>query len=87
MNYTAAKTRESVEKSLGLLQLKSIDVIQIHDVEFAASLEPVVKEALPELEKLRAEGKVRFIGVTGYPLDVLKKTIQLAGPGRFDVSV
>lgn len=87
MNFTGARTRESVDKSLALLQLKHIDVIQIHDVEFAKSLVPVVEEALPALEQLRNEGKVRFIGVTGYPLDVLKKTIEMAGPGRFDVSV
>lgn len=59
---------------------------QIHDVEFAESLDPVINEALPTLEALVKEGKVRFIGVTGYPLNVLKEAI-LRAPGRFDVSI
>lgn len=59
--------------------------LQIHDVEFAETLDPVINEALPTLEALVKEGKVRFIGVTGYPLNVLKEAI-LRAPGRFDVS-
>lgn len=53
-------------------------------MEFAESLDTVIYEALPELEKIVKEGKARFIGVTGYPLKVLKEAISLA-PGRFDV--
>lgn len=55
-------------------------------MEFSVSLDPVINEALPELEKIVKEGKARFIGVTGYPLNVLKEAISLA-PGRFDVYV
>lgn len=83
MDFTAKKTKESVAKSLRLLGLDYVDVIQMHDVEFSESLDPVVNEALPALEELRAEGKVRFIGVTGYPLNVLKEVIVRA-PGRLD---
>lgn len=57
----------------------------MHDVEFAESLDPVINEALPALEELRKEGKIRFIGVTGYPLNVLKEAI-LRASGRLDVS-
>lgn len=56
----------------------------MHDVEFAESLDPVINEALPELEAIVKEGKARFIGVTGYPLNVLKNAICMA-PGRLDV--
>lgn len=56
----------------------------MHDVEFATSLDPVINEALPALEELVKEGKCKFIGVTGYPLNVLKEAI-LRAPGRFDV--
>lgn len=58
----------------------------MHDVEFAASLDTVINEALPELEALVKQGKARFIGVTGYPLNVLKNAISMA-PGRIDVSI
>ncbi|XP_053681308.1 uncharacterized protein LOC128732163 [Anopheles nili] len=82
-DYTAAKTRESVERSLQLLGVDILDVVQIHDVEFAPNLDIIVQETLPTLEALRHEGKLRFIGVSAYPLGVLKEIITKA-PGRFD---
>ncbi|XP_058821712.1 uncharacterized protein LOC131683612 [Topomyia yanbarensis] len=82
-DYSAKKTRESIEKSLKLLGVDCLDVVQIHDVEFAKDLNLIVSETLPELEKLRTEGKLKFIGVSAYPIDVLKEIISRA-PGRFD---
>lgn len=82
-DYSAKKTRESVEKSLKLLGVDYLDVVQIHDVEFVADLSVIWNETLPTLEKLRDEGKLRFIGVSAYPMDVLKKVIAGA-PNRFD---
>lgn len=82
-DYSATKTRESVEKSLKLLGVECIDVVQIHDVEFAPNLDIVIEETLPTLEALRSEGKLRFIGVSAYPLAVLKEIISKA-PDRFD---
>lgn len=57
---------------------------QIHDVEFAESLDEIVNETLPALEQVVKQGKARYIGVTGYPLAPLKETISRA-PGRFQV--
>uniref|UniRef100_A0A182STQ9 NADP-dependent oxidoreductase domain-containing protein n=1 Tax=Anopheles maculatus TaxID=74869 RepID=A0A182STQ9_9DIPT len=82
-DYSAGKTRESVERSLKLLGVECIDVVQIHDVEFAPNLDIIVEETLPTLEALRSEGKLRFIGVSAYPVEVLKQIISKA-PGRFD---
>ncbi|XP_065091386.1 uncharacterized protein LOC135712336 [Ochlerotatus camptorhynchus] len=82
-DFSAKKTRASVEKSLKLLGVDYIDVVQIHDVEFAADLNVIWKETLPTLEALRAEGKLKYIGVSAYPMDVLKTVISGA-PGRFD---
>ena len=58
----------------------------MHDIEFAESLDEVINEGLPTLKELVKEGKCRFIGVTGYPLNVLKEAITRA-PGLYDVSV
>jgi len=82
-DYSAKRTRESVERSLKLLGVDYIDLIQIHDIEFEEDLNPVINECLPTLEALRDEGKVKFIGVTCYPLTRLKEAITLA-PKRFD---
>lgn len=57
---------------------------QIHDIEFANSLDQIINETLPTLEEIVKEGKARFIGVTGYPLKILKEAI-LRAPGRFNV--
>jgi len=67
---------------LKLLGVQTIDVIQIHDIEFAPDLDVLLYETIPTLEELRREGKVNNIGVTGYPLNVLNNTILMA-PGRF----
>ena len=83
-NYTAEKTRESVKKSLALLGLSSVDLIQIHDIEFAQNLDVVVNECLPTLEKMKEEGVTKFIGVSAYPVSVLKECITKAGKGRFN---
>uniref|UniRef100_A0A1B0BW93 NADP-dependent oxidoreductase domain-containing protein n=1 Tax=Glossina palpalis gambiensis TaxID=67801 RepID=A0A1B0BW93_9MUSC len=83
-DFSAKRSRESVERSLELLGLQYVDVIQIHDIEFANNVGVVINECLPELENLIKEGKARFIGVTGYSLHHLKECI-LHAPGKFDV--
>ena len=42
----------------------------MHDPEFCANTDIIVHECLPALEECRAAGKIRFIGVTGYPMEV-----------------
>ncbi|XP_055378194.1 uncharacterized protein LOC129609930 [Condylostylus longicornis] len=83
-DYSGKKTRESVEKSLKLLGVDYIDVIQIHDIEFEEPIDLILKETLPTLETLRKEGKIRYIGVSAYPIGILKECISKAGPGHFD---
>ncbi|EDV30247.1 uncharacterized protein Dana_GF23185 [Drosophila ananassae] len=82
-DFSAKKTRESVEKSLRRLGLDYVDVIQIHDIEFAENLDIVINETLPTLEQLVKEGKARFIGVSAYPISILKECLTRAA-GRFD---
>ncbi|XP_037806794.1 L-galactose dehydrogenase-like [Lucilia sericata] len=83
IDFSAKKTRESVEQSLQRLGLDYVDIIQIHDIEFTKDFDIVINECLPELEKIVKEGKARFIGVTAYPLKALKECIKAAN-GRFD---
>jgi aryl-alcohol dehydrogenase-like predicted oxidoreductase len=61
-DYSAEATRWSVENSLRLLGLDSADLVLVHD---PASMEPVLATggAVEELEKMRAEGKLRAIGL------------------------
>lgn len=77
-DFSAKRTRESVEKSLKLLGIKYVDVIQIHDIDFAKDLAVIVNECLPELEKIVQEGKAKFIGITSYNLALLKECVKRA---------
>ncbi|WAQ94830.1 GALDH-like protein [Mya arenaria] len=42
---------------------------KVHDMEFAPSLDLIINETLPALQKVKDAGKARFIGITGYPLE------------------
>ncbi|KAK0093494.1 hypothetical protein PV326_013398 [Microctonus aethiopoides] len=75
-DFSIEKTRKSIKRSLELLQLDYIDVIQVHDIEFAPSLDIIVTQTLPELSKQVRQGNARFIGVTGYPISILKECIE-----------
>jgi len=74
-DLTADRAVKSVHESLKRLQLDYIDVIQVHDIEFA-DLNQVINETLPALRKLRESGLVRHIGVTGLPLKALKHVVE-----------
>lgn len=83
-DFTTEKTRQSFQKSLDLLGLDYVDVIQVHDIEFAPSLDIIVSQTLPELSRQVTKGKAKFIGVTGYPVSILKECIERS---NIDISV
>lgn len=73
-NYSATETRRLVLRSIEKLKVSYLDVAQVHDVEFA-DIQVVLQETLPTLDALRQEGKIRHIGITGYPLGPLKEIL------------
>lgn len=76
-DFSAARVTRSVDESLQRLGVNAIDLIQCHDIEFG-DLNQIVEETLPALEKVREAGKVRFIGITGYPLKIFREVISRA---------
>ncbi|XP_049843524.1 uncharacterized protein LOC126295222 isoform X4 [Schistocerca gregaria] len=74
-DFSASKTRQSIEKSLKLLQLDYVDILQVHDVEFAPDPEMLINETLPVVKEAVEAGKARFIGITGYPVSALKDIV------------
>ncbi|KAB8339320.1 hypothetical protein FH972_022253 [Carpinus fangiana] len=69
-DYSPASVRKSVDRSLKRLHTTYLDVVYCHDVEFVTQDEAMA--AVRELRRIRDEsGKVKFIGISGYPLEVL----------------
>lgn len=68
-DFSAERVTRSVDESLQRLNVDTVDIIQCHDIEFN-SLDQIVEETIPALEKVREQGKARFIGITGLPLKI-----------------
>jgi aryl-alcohol dehydrogenase-like predicted oxidoreductase len=60
---SAAELRESLEKSLRRLGTDYVDIFHLHGVS-EPQLEHVADVLVPEMERLREEGKIRFLGAT-----------------------
>jgi aryl-alcohol dehydrogenase-like predicted oxidoreductase len=76
-DFSAERVAASVDESLARLGVDAIDLIQCHDIEFG-SLDQIVEETLPALRKIQAQGKVRFVGITGLPLKVFARVLERA---------
>jgi len=63
-DYSPEKTRTSVMESLRCMNLSYLDLVQLHDVEFASGLDEI-KETISCLSDLKREGIIRSIGITG----------------------
>jgi len=74
-DYSFSRTEESVNNSLNRLQVDCIDIVQIQDVDFVEDKSILYDETLPALQKLKSEGKIRFIGITGYDLEIIKQVL------------
>jgi L-galactose dehydrogenase len=66
-----------LEDSLRRLKTDHVDILQAHDVEFG-SIDQVIHETVPALQRLKEQGKVRFIGVTGYWPHILAHIAEVA---------
>jgi aryl-alcohol dehydrogenase-like predicted oxidoreductase len=82
-DFSRASTERSVEHSLKRLGVDYIDLIQCHDIEFADP-DQVIDETLPTLHRLKEQGFVRHIGITGLPLKIFPSILDRVPPGTVD---
>lgn len=82
-DYSRASTERSVEHSLVRLGVEHLDLVQCHDIEFADH-DQILNETLPALRRLKEQGVVRHIGITGLPLGVFRSILDRAEPGMVD---
>lgn len=68
-DYSPTWVRKSVARSCERLGTDYLDIVICHDVEFVT--EDEVMDAVRTLRELRGEGKLRYVGISGYPVDVL----------------
>lgn len=73
--YTYKAVIQSVEDSLIRLRTDWIDLLQMHDVE-TQPYELLIEETIPALERLREDGKIRYIGATTRYLQVLERLMS-----------
>ena len=74
-DFSKKTIARELEQSLRRLRTDHVDLLQAHDVEFG-TLDIIVHETLPAMRELQRAGKVRFIGVTGYPPELIAKIVD-----------
>jgi aryl-alcohol dehydrogenase-like predicted oxidoreductase len=76
-DFSARRVVESVDISLERMGVDYLDICLCHDLEFV-EMGQIVEETLPALRKVQQQGKVRFVGVSGYPMKVFRYVLDRA---------
>ncbi|MDA7909262.1 aldo/keto reductase [bacterium] len=71
-DFSAKRVRESVDISLERMRTDYLDIILCHDIEFV-DMQQIWDETIPELYRLKKAGKVKHIGVSGYPMKIFRE--------------
>lgn len=92
--FKASRIRKSVEDSLSRLNVSSLSLVYLHDPEkhplYSSNPSAVMEEllapdgAVAELEKMRDEGLISNIGISGGPINMLMEFLKT---DRFDVAI
>lgn len=73
-DFSAKRVAESIDVSLERMRLEMIDLVFVHDIEYG-DVQQVIDETLPALKKQVEKGKVRAIGISGYPMKNFQRVI------------
>ena len=82
-DYSGRRAQESVEESMDRLGIDHIDLINVHDIEFA-DLNQVAEETLPALVELRDKGVVSHVGITDLQLENLTWVVEHTPEGTVE---
>ncbi len=77
-DFSAKRVVESVDVSLHRLGVEYLDIVLCHDIEFISPMTQIVEETLPALRKIQEAGKVRYVGVSGYPMKIFQYVLDRA---------
>jgi L-galactose dehydrogenase len=76
-DFSARRVVESVDVSLHRMGVEHLDIVLCHDIEFV-DMRQIVEETLPALRQVQKQGKVRFIGISGYPMKIFRYVLDRA---------
>ena len=74
-DFSARRVVESVDLSLERMRVEHLDLCLCHDIEFV-EMSQIVEETLPALRRLQQQGKVRYIGISGYPMNIFRYVLD-----------
>ena len=74
-DFSARRVAESVDVSLQRMKTDHVDIMLCHDIEFV-DMQMIIDETLPALRKQVEAGKVRYIGVSGYPMKMFRYVLD-----------
>ena len=75
-DYSSEEIIKSINRSLERLNLEYFDIVFVHDIEFAKSLDYVLEITIPTLLNLKKKGIIKNIGISGLYLDKLDYLIS-----------
>lgn len=76
-DFSAQRVEESIDVSLERMKVDHLDVVLCHDLEFV-DMSQIVQETLPALRQQVEKGKVRYVGVSGYPMKMFRYILDHA---------
>ena len=76
-DFSAKRVAESIDVSLERMKTDHLDVILCHDIEFV-DMRQIVDETLPAVRRAQQQGKVKFVGISGYPMHVFRWVLERA---------
>src|SRR5687767_12624876 len=76
-DFSARRVEESIDVSLERMKTDHLDIILCHDIEFV-DMRQIVEETLPAVRKAQQQGKVKFVGISGYPMHIFRWVLERA---------
>jgi len=73
-DFSAKRVAESIDVSLERMRLDYLDMVFCHDIEYG-DVQQVIDETLPALKRQVEKGKVRYVGISGYPMKNFQRVI------------
>ena len=77
-DFSRDRILASAHESMRRLGVDYLDILNLHDIEYEGGrhIQQALTEGIEALRLLKEQGKIRFYGVTGYPLRVLRHTLE-----------